>query len=420
MFKTDAIDAAAAYRLQRAGVHFAGDSFGGPDLSWHTTAQAWLAREAAREHKAQFHAHKKRRRSTRTYRYVPPTWQRDAIEALGRNDEEQFKEAMARSAFGRIPAGLNLPPQWGVPPAGMVRPGEVPEGWDPNLFGCATCEGGFGALTSNVSFNKTADPSFIDSSKGSPFNKTLPGFTDANVPVSPAVVPQAIPQTRGGRWFVTPGGQDVWRITLPAPNPGHAREAARRILSREVGFSVPRKGGWRFIVRPVSFTSYYYPGGLAPAGTSQPSLSIPSQSLSKPSFIPSQSLSKPSFIPSQSLSKPSFIPSQSSARFGTTAMVGGYRISKRVYQVNVIPPTQPQPQAQAYADEYAEERLRRNTARLLADEFSGDVFGGADMDQDKSWSVRDANSLTEITGVEGVGPDFGTEATNLDFGGGMT
>ena len=40
------------------------------------------------------------------------------------------------SKFGRmgVPAGMQLPGSWGVPDASMVRPGETPEGWDPNLF----------------------------------------------------------------------------------------------------------------------------------------------------------------------------------------------------------------------------------------------------------------------------------------------
>ena len=44
--------------------------------------------------------------------------------------------ATTSTYFGRmgVPAGMQLPGSWGVPDASMVRPGETPEGWDPNLF----------------------------------------------------------------------------------------------------------------------------------------------------------------------------------------------------------------------------------------------------------------------------------------------
>jgi hypothetical protein len=60
-------------------------------------------------------------------------------------DTESLGEAKARAKadlnyrtpeFGltKIPAGIQLPPSWGVPDPSMVRPGETPEGWDSNLF----------------------------------------------------------------------------------------------------------------------------------------------------------------------------------------------------------------------------------------------------------------------------------------------
>jgi hypothetical protein len=44
--------------------------------------------------------------------------------------------AESQGGFGRmgVPAGMQLPPSWGVPDASMVRPGETPAGWDANLF----------------------------------------------------------------------------------------------------------------------------------------------------------------------------------------------------------------------------------------------------------------------------------------------
>jgi hypothetical protein len=51
-------------------------------------------------------------------------------------------QELADQGFGRmgVPAGMQLPGSWGVPDASMVRPGETPAGWDPNLFR------GFGAV----------------------------------------------------------------------------------------------------------------------------------------------------------------------------------------------------------------------------------------------------------------------------------
>ena len=49
------------------------------------------------------------------------------------DDEDEFGEE-EEFALTKIPAGIQLPPSWGVPDPSMVRPGETPEGWDSNLF----------------------------------------------------------------------------------------------------------------------------------------------------------------------------------------------------------------------------------------------------------------------------------------------
>ena len=55
-------------------------------MNWQAAGQAWLIRAAHVEWIAQGRPNGKRNR-----RYVPPDWQRDAVAALGRNDEELFK-----------------------------------------------------------------------------------------------------------------------------------------------------------------------------------------------------------------------------------------------------------------------------------------------------------------------------------------
>ena len=64
--------------------------------------------------------------------------------------------ATTSTYFGRmgVPAGMQLPGSWGVPHASMVRPGETPEGWDPNLFR------GFGGLSKPTLRRQRAE--FID------------------------------------------------------------------------------------------------------------------------------------------------------------------------------------------------------------------------------------------------------------------
>ena len=55
----------------------------------------------------------------------PPT--RSEVEWLVKHGGTEF-------GLTKIPAGMKLPPSWGVPDASMVKRGETPEGWDPNLF----------------------------------------------------------------------------------------------------------------------------------------------------------------------------------------------------------------------------------------------------------------------------------------------
>ena len=58
---------------------------------WWSAGQRWLEQQALREADAQRRSWVKSGRSAKTFRYTPPDWHRDAIEALGRNDEETFK-----------------------------------------------------------------------------------------------------------------------------------------------------------------------------------------------------------------------------------------------------------------------------------------------------------------------------------------
>jgi len=58
---------------------------------WWSAGQRWLEQEAAKEAASQRRAWTKAGRSEKTFRYNPPEWHRDAVAALGRNDEETFK-----------------------------------------------------------------------------------------------------------------------------------------------------------------------------------------------------------------------------------------------------------------------------------------------------------------------------------------
>lgn len=58
---------------------------------WWGPGQRWLEQEALKEYRVQLAAHQKRGRAKSTFRYTLPDWHRDAVDALGRNDEERFK-----------------------------------------------------------------------------------------------------------------------------------------------------------------------------------------------------------------------------------------------------------------------------------------------------------------------------------------
>ena len=58
---------------------------------WWTPCNAWLCRRALAEYRVQLASHVKRGRKASTFRYNPPEWHRDAVSALGDNDEETFK-----------------------------------------------------------------------------------------------------------------------------------------------------------------------------------------------------------------------------------------------------------------------------------------------------------------------------------------
>jgi hypothetical protein len=58
---------------------------------WWSGGQRWLEREAEKMAASQKRTWVKRGRSAKTFRYDPPDWHRDAVAALGRNDEETFK-----------------------------------------------------------------------------------------------------------------------------------------------------------------------------------------------------------------------------------------------------------------------------------------------------------------------------------------
>ena len=58
---------------------------------WWSAGQRWLEQEASKEAASQKRDWVKRGRSAKTFRYNPPEWHRDAVEALGQNAEETFK-----------------------------------------------------------------------------------------------------------------------------------------------------------------------------------------------------------------------------------------------------------------------------------------------------------------------------------------
>jgi len=58
---------------------------------WWSPGQRWLEKQASKEAESQKRAWVKGGRSSKTFRYNPPEWHRDAVAALGRNDEETFK-----------------------------------------------------------------------------------------------------------------------------------------------------------------------------------------------------------------------------------------------------------------------------------------------------------------------------------------
>ena len=61
---------------------------------WQGPFNTRLIAVASDEYKAQKVSHLKRRRSLKTFRYVPPQWQIDAIQAMVRNDEELAKACL--------------------------------------------------------------------------------------------------------------------------------------------------------------------------------------------------------------------------------------------------------------------------------------------------------------------------------------
>lgn len=73
---------------------------------WWGPGERWLEQEALKEYRVQKAAHIKRGRSPNTFRYTPPDWQRDAVDALGKNDEERFK-AIKLARIGYPPLRSN-------------------------------------------------------------------------------------------------------------------------------------------------------------------------------------------------------------------------------------------------------------------------------------------------------------------------
>lgn len=64
------------------------------DRDWQAAFSKRLERVALDEYRMQRAAHLKAGRRKSTFRYNPPDWQRDAVAALGRNDEEAAKAAL--------------------------------------------------------------------------------------------------------------------------------------------------------------------------------------------------------------------------------------------------------------------------------------------------------------------------------------
>lgn len=77
-----------------------------PAREWWGPGERWLEQEALKEYRVQKAAHIKRGRSPNTFRYTPPDWQRDAMDALGKNDEERFK-AIKLAQIGYPPLRAN-------------------------------------------------------------------------------------------------------------------------------------------------------------------------------------------------------------------------------------------------------------------------------------------------------------------------
>jgi hypothetical protein len=61
------------------------------DTDWQGSFNSRLCKLAFREYKEQKAKHMQRGRSIRTFQYVVPQWQADAIDAMARNDEESAK-----------------------------------------------------------------------------------------------------------------------------------------------------------------------------------------------------------------------------------------------------------------------------------------------------------------------------------------
>ena len=79
-------------------------------LDWWTAGNAWLQQQSGKEYQSQLRAHLKRGRKKSTFRYSPPDWIRDAVAALGRNDEETFK-AIKLGAIEREVSARPRPPK---------------------------------------------------------------------------------------------------------------------------------------------------------------------------------------------------------------------------------------------------------------------------------------------------------------------
>jgi len=65
---------------------------------WWSLAAARLERLALEEYRRQRAAWVKSGRSPKSFRYTVPDWQRDVIDALGRNDENDVKGLLIRLA----------------------------------------------------------------------------------------------------------------------------------------------------------------------------------------------------------------------------------------------------------------------------------------------------------------------------------